>query len=113
MRLFDRNNGDYKAEHCNPSGILHGGALFSVMDSGRGAFVHYIIDEKWTYAATGGANQCGSDHAYLAKMVEAVLAQFNVSRARSGRAMRRGRLSAVRSVRDFPKAEDKKRSQIA
>lgn len=42
-----------KPEHFNPNGILHGGALYSVMDSGQGAFVHFILDEKYRFAATG------------------------------------------------------------
>lgn len=41
--------------HFNPNGILHGGALYSVMDSAQGAFIHYILDEKFKYAATGTA----------------------------------------------------------
>ena len=40
-------------EHFNPNGILHGGALYSVMDSSEGAFVHFTLDEKFKYAATG------------------------------------------------------------
>lgn len=42
-----------QAEHFNPNGILHGGALYSVMDSAQGAFVHFILDEKYQCAATG------------------------------------------------------------
>lgn len=41
--------------HFNPNGILHGGALYSVMDSAQGAFIHYILDEKFKYASTGTA----------------------------------------------------------
>jgi uncharacterized protein (TIGR00369 family) len=41
--------------HHNPNGILHGGALFTVMDSSQGAFVHFSLDEKFVAAATGTA----------------------------------------------------------
>lgn len=39
--------------HFNPNGILHGGALYAVMDSSQGAFIHYILDDKFKFAATG------------------------------------------------------------
>ena len=42
-------------DHFNPNGILHGGALFSVMDSCQGAFVHYVLDPIYKFAATGTA----------------------------------------------------------
>jgi uncharacterized protein (TIGR00369 family) len=42
--------------HFNPNGILHGGALYTVMDSAQGAFIHFILDpEKFKWAATGTA----------------------------------------------------------
>ena len=41
--------------HHNPNGILHGGALYSVMDSSQGAFVHFTLDSQWRAAATGTA----------------------------------------------------------
>ena len=44
-----------REEHFNPNGILHGGALFSAMDSSQGAFVHFILDPIYQYAATGTA----------------------------------------------------------
>ena len=44
-----------KKEHNNPNGMLHGGALFTVMDSGQGAFIHYILDEKYKFGAIGTA----------------------------------------------------------
>lgn len=54
----DRCESTYKVDpkHFNPNGILHGGALFTAMDSSQGAFVHYILDtSKFKYAATGTA----------------------------------------------------------
>lgn len=47
----------YKVQeaHFNPNGILHGGALFAAMDSAQGAFVHYVLDEKFKFASTGTA----------------------------------------------------------
>lgn len=42
-------------DHFNPNRILHGGTLFSVMDSSQGAFLHFILDEKFRFAATGTA----------------------------------------------------------
>lgn len=44
-----------REEHFNPNGILHGGALFTVMDSSQGAFVHCILDPQYKFAATGTA----------------------------------------------------------
>lgn len=42
--------------HFNPNGILHGGALFSVMDSAQGAFVATLLDRKvFRSAVTGTA----------------------------------------------------------
>lgn len=41
--------------HFNPNGILHGGALYTVMDSAQGMFVHAILDEQYKAAATGTA----------------------------------------------------------
>ncbi len=41
--------------HYNPNKILHGGALYSVMDSSQGAFVHFILEPKFSCAATGTA----------------------------------------------------------
>ncbi|MGZ3691348.1 MAG: PaaI family thioesterase, partial [Pseudobdellovibrio sp.] len=41
--------------HYNPNGILHGGALYSVMDSSQGAFIHLNLDPQFKYAATGTA----------------------------------------------------------
>lgn len=46
---------DVNPEHYNPNGILHGGALYSVMDSAQGAFIHYTLDEQFQSAATGTA----------------------------------------------------------
>ena len=34
---------DPSPQHYNPNGILHGGALYTVMDSSQGAFVHFIL----------------------------------------------------------------------
>ena len=45
-----------RPEHFNPTGILHGGALYGAMDSSQGCFIHYTLDEKlYKYAATGTA----------------------------------------------------------
>ena len=44
-----------KPEHYNPNGILHGGALYTVMDSAQGAFVHYFLEDTFQAAATGTA----------------------------------------------------------
>lgn len=46
--------------HFNPNQILHGGALYSVMDSSQGAFIHYLLREKFSHepyrqAASGTA----------------------------------------------------------
>jgi uncharacterized protein (TIGR00369 family) len=41
--------------HFNPNQILHGGALYSVMDSSQGAFVHFILESQFRHAATGTA----------------------------------------------------------
>ena len=46
---------DFNGEHTNPNGILHGGALFTVMDSSQGALIHYDLDKKYQAAATGTA----------------------------------------------------------
>ncbi|MCC2677806.1 MAG: PaaI family thioesterase [Pseudobdellovibrio sp.] len=40
-------------KHFNPNGILHGGALYCVMDSAQGMLVHAILDEQFKAAATG------------------------------------------------------------
>lgn len=41
--------------HMNPGGILHGGALFTVMDSSQGMLIHAILDPSFLAAATGTA----------------------------------------------------------
>ena len=41
--------------HFNPNGILHGGALYTALDSCQGAFVHFNLDPQWRAAATGTA----------------------------------------------------------
>lgn len=48
---------EYQAssEHYNPNALLHGGALFTVMDSSQGMFMHYILDERFDCAVTGTA----------------------------------------------------------
>ena len=46
---------DFDPNHTNPNGILHGGALYSVMDSSQGALIHYDLEEKYQAAATGTA----------------------------------------------------------
>jgi uncharacterized protein (TIGR00369 family) len=42
-------------KHFNPGGILHGGALYAVMDSCQGMLMHYVIDHSFKSAATGTA----------------------------------------------------------
>ena len=42
-------------EHYNPNGILHGGVLFSIMDTSQGLFVHSFLEEDYRAAATGTA----------------------------------------------------------
>ncbi len=42
-------------QHFNPNGILHGGALYGVMDSSQGMFIHFILDDAFKAAATGTA----------------------------------------------------------
>ncbi|TGN07936.1 PaaI family thioesterase [Leptospira ilyithenensis] len=42
-------------DHFNPNGILHGGALYTVMDSSQGAFIHYILEDIYKCGATGTA----------------------------------------------------------
>lgn len=44
-----------RPEHNNPNDMLHGGALYSVMDSSQGAFVHFDLEERFKAAATGTA----------------------------------------------------------
>jgi acyl-CoA thioesterase len=46
---------EVSAQHYNPNGVLHGGALFTVADSSQGMFMHYILDERFTGAVTGTA----------------------------------------------------------
>jgi len=40
-------------EHYNPNGILHGGALYSIMDSSQGMLVHSTLDKTFSFVATG------------------------------------------------------------
>jgi len=42
-------------EHYNPGGILHGGALYTAMDSSQGMLAHFILDDAYKAAATGTA----------------------------------------------------------
>jgi uncharacterized protein (TIGR00369 family) len=45
-----------RPEHFNPTGILHGGALFGAMDSSQGCFIHFILDtDAYKFASTGTA----------------------------------------------------------
>jgi acyl-CoA thioesterase len=44
-----------KSEHFNPNGILHGGALFSVMDSSQGALMHYVLADEFSRTVSGTA----------------------------------------------------------
>lgn len=43
------------AAHHNPGGTLHGGALFTAMDSSQGMLVYSLVDAPQTAAATGTA----------------------------------------------------------
>lgn len=56
------------AEHHNPNGVLHGGALYSVMDSSQGAFLHFNLPDEFKAAATGTATI-----KYLAPVYEGVI----------------------------------------
>ena len=42
-----------RPEHFNPNGVLHGGALYTIMDSSQGAFLHFILDASFAHAFTG------------------------------------------------------------
>jgi uncharacterized protein (TIGR00369 family) len=61
VQIISLNNSEciceYKVspDHFNPNGILHGGALYSAMDSSQGAFVHFTLDPAFFAAATGTA----------------------------------------------------------
>ena len=48
---------EYEAgdDHFNPGGILHGGALFTVMDSSQGMLVFALLEPPYTRVATGTA----------------------------------------------------------
>ena len=46
---------EVSASHFNPNGVLHGGALFTVMDSSQGMFIHYILDDRFVCGVTGTA----------------------------------------------------------
>jgi uncharacterized protein (TIGR00369 family) len=46
---------DVSPQHYNPNAVLHGGTLFTVIDSSQGMFMHYILDERFTCAVTGTA----------------------------------------------------------
>jgi uncharacterized protein (TIGR00369 family) len=55
-------------QHLNPNGILHGGALFTAMDSSQGAFVCWTLDPAFRFAATGTATV-----KYLAPVTEGTI----------------------------------------
>jgi uncharacterized protein (TIGR00369 family) len=44
-----------RPEHYNPNGILHGGALYTAMDSSQGLLVCSTLDPAFKTAATGTA----------------------------------------------------------
>lgn len=46
---------DVSPKHLNPNGILHGGALYTVMDSSQGMLVHADLDPAFKAGATGTA----------------------------------------------------------
>jgi uncharacterized protein (TIGR00369 family) len=46
---------EVSARHLNPNGVLHGGALFTVMDSSQGLFIHFILDQQYRGGVTGTA----------------------------------------------------------
>ena len=56
------------SNHYNPNGILHGGALFGIMDSSQGLFVHYILGDTYSGAVTGTATV-----KYLAPVREGII----------------------------------------
>ncbi len=43
-------------KHWNPNGIMHGGALFSIMDSGQGALVHFVLNAREVFGTTAEAS---------------------------------------------------------
>jgi uncharacterized protein (TIGR00369 family) len=55
-------------DHFNPGGILHGGALYGVMDSCQGMLMHYALDESFKTAVTGTASI-----KYLAPVLEGTI----------------------------------------
>lgn len=42
-------------QHYNPNGMLHGGALYTVMDSSQGMLIHVALDSEYQAAVTGTA----------------------------------------------------------
>ncbi|HZN66507.1 MAG TPA: PaaI family thioesterase [Tepidisphaeraceae bacterium] len=48
---------EYEAseDHINPAGTLHGGALFTVMDSSQGMLVYRLLEPPYRRALTGTA----------------------------------------------------------
>lgn len=73
---------EYKpsAEHYNPNGILHGGALYTVMDSDQGAFIHFDLDPKFKFASTGTATI-----KYLAPLLGGLITIKTTRRGAEGR----------------------------
>jgi len=46
---------EVSSNHFNPNGLLHGGALFTAMDSSQGMLIHYILGSEFEYGVTGTA----------------------------------------------------------
>ena len=46
---------DATPDHHNPVDTLHGGALFTVMDSSQGMFAHSVLEDAYRAAVTGTA----------------------------------------------------------
>ncbi len=42
-------------EHFNPNGILHGGTLYTIMDTSQGMLIHADLDPAYKAGATGTA----------------------------------------------------------
>lgn len=69
-----------KKEHYNPNDILHGGALYAVMDSSQGLFLHFNLDPKFKHAVTGT-----SKIVYKAPVTEGVISIKTFLKSQEGR----------------------------
>lgn len=73
---------EYEAtpKHFNPNGMLHGGALFTVMDTSQGMLMHLALDPQYRAAATGTATI-----KYLSPVYSGVIQIRTVITKREGR----------------------------